>query len=243
MRKQGIKAYKEKIVIKEKNPKSETHRIDIEAQFLPKLNKKGIGPKFIFFENSSLGMEYVEGELLEKHILHAERGEIMRILAEIVKQLYDMDMMGIGKEEMQNPYKHIIIRNGKPVMIDFERCHHTEKPKNITQFLRDSFAIQDNARPVLCPFAARGFHLPPHVLARKTQAQRKTRALKHHAAELLVLDAGHLHAELRRPDGRHVSARPRSDHDQVEAVATRLASHGCLTLEGGPRAPRRTVQC
>ncbi|MBS3135799.1 hypothetical protein J4401_02460 [Candidatus Woesearchaeota archaeon] len=127
---------KEKIVIKEKNPKSETHRIDIEAQFLPKLNKKGIGPKFIFFENSSLGMEYVEGELLEKHILHAERGEIMRILAEIVKQLYDMDMMGIGKEEMQNPYKHIIIRNGKPVMIDFERCHHTQKPKNITQFLQ-----------------------------------------------------------------------------------------------------------
>ena len=43
--------------------------------------------------------------------------------------------MGINKEEMMRPFKHIIIGSrGKPVMIDFERCHITEKPQNVTQF-------------------------------------------------------------------------------------------------------------
>ena len=39
----------------------------------------------------------------------------------------------INKLEMHNPCKHIII-DKKPVMIDFERCYFTNKPKNVTQF-------------------------------------------------------------------------------------------------------------
>jgi predicted Ser/Thr protein kinase len=37
---------------------------------------------------------------------------------------------------MTNPYKHIIVRDEIPIMIDFERCVHTNKPKNITQFIQ-----------------------------------------------------------------------------------------------------------
>jgi hypothetical protein len=51
--------------------------------------------------------------------------------------------MGINKEEMHHPQKHIIImermRCGKkeavPVMIDFERCSFRDKQKNVTQYL------------------------------------------------------------------------------------------------------------
>jgi predicted Ser/Thr protein kinase len=35
---------------------------------------------------------------------------------------------------MHHPLKHIIVGR-KPVLIDFERCHDTDKPKNVTQFL------------------------------------------------------------------------------------------------------------
>jgi len=35
---------------------------------------------------------------------------------------------------MHNPYKHIIIENKKPFLIDFERAYETQNPKNVTQF-------------------------------------------------------------------------------------------------------------
>jgi predicted Ser/Thr protein kinase len=47
-----------------------------------------------------------------------------------------MDVLGINKEEMHHPFKHIIVRDEKPVLIDFERCHYTEKQQNVTQFVQ-----------------------------------------------------------------------------------------------------------
>jgi predicted Ser/Thr protein kinase len=48
-----------------------------------------------------------------------------------------MDILLINKTELTNPYKDIIIdENNFVVLIDFERCKKTEKPKNITQFLQ-----------------------------------------------------------------------------------------------------------
>ena len=49
----------------------------------------------------------------------------------------------MDKEEMHHPYKHIIIdrKTKKPVLLDFERCHKTQEPKNVTQFC--SYIISD----------------------------------------------------------------------------------------------------
>ena len=52
-----------------------------------------------------------------------------------MEQLYLMDRSNINKEEMHHPVKHIIITNkNRPVLLDFERCHHVKSPGNITQF-------------------------------------------------------------------------------------------------------------
>ena len=40
-----------------------------------------------------------------------------------------------NKDEMHHPLKHIIITPSGPVLIDFERCKETKKPKNVTQFV------------------------------------------------------------------------------------------------------------
>ena len=42
--------------------------------------------------------------------------------------------MQVNKEEMHHPLKHVLIKDTKAVMIDFERVHYTEKPKSTTQF-------------------------------------------------------------------------------------------------------------
>lgn len=126
-----------KIAIKTLNPESKAiNRIENEANFLKKLNKFKIDPKFLFFENNELGMEFIEGELFQKYIQKSDKKAILKVIKELFRQLYQMDKLGINKEEMHHPFKHIIIRNNRPILIDFERCRYTERPKNVTQFMQ-----------------------------------------------------------------------------------------------------------
>ena len=48
--------------------------------------------------------------------------------------MFALDKLMVDKEEMHHPFKHVIITKGKPLLVDFERCHKTLKPKNVTQF-------------------------------------------------------------------------------------------------------------
>ena len=58
-----------------------------------------------------------------------------------------MDKLKVDKKEMTNPYKHIIIRRYKPVMIDFERAKFSLKPSNVTAFF--SFLTSGNIAKIL----------------------------------------------------------------------------------------------
>ena len=114
-------------------------RLENEADWLRKVNKYHIGPKLLHLEEGKLFMEYVKGipigEYLEKH-------QFTPALAkEILDQCHVLDQLHVTKFEMHHPTKHILIKPGKPsrktvVMIDFERCRWTPKPKNVTQFVQ-----------------------------------------------------------------------------------------------------------
>lgn len=127
-----------KVVIKRKRRESKAlNAIENEAYWLRKLNKKEIGPKFISFKDGELMMEFVEGEFFGDYI--NKRGNFSEVSKEVLLQCRDMDVMRVNKFEMHKPIKHIIIRKGKinrknVVLVDFERCRNSEKPKNVTQF-------------------------------------------------------------------------------------------------------------
>ncbi len=127
-----------KIAVKIKNQKSEaTGRIENESKFLKILNKKGIGPKILLSSEDFLAYEFVAGinisEFLEKPIINKKT--IIGLIKKIMSQMHAMDRLKINKEEMSHPQKHILIgKKNKPVLIDFERAHHTIKPGNVTQF-------------------------------------------------------------------------------------------------------------
>lgn len=133
------------VAIKTSNPHSTAlGRIDNEAKWLITLNKKQIGPEFYFSGQDYLVMELIAGERIDKWIgkkhpkdkILVIKKQILKILIELLQQCYIMDEMGMSKEELHHPYKHIIINKyNKPIMIDFERCHHTDKSTNVTQFL------------------------------------------------------------------------------------------------------------
>ena len=138
-----------KIAIKEKNPESKAQsRIEFEAYWLKKLNKHKIGPKFIFFKDDSLVYEFVEGIFIEEFIKDSTKRDIKKVLIELFNQMFLLDELGINKEEMHHPYKHIIItKKTKPVLLDFERANNTEKPSNVTQFCQ--FITSTNLHPLL----------------------------------------------------------------------------------------------
>ncbi|MBW2990696.1 hypothetical protein KY348_03260 [Candidatus Woesearchaeota archaeon] len=136
--KRGIIYKQGNICIKEKNPRSAVDTLKNEAKYLQILNKKSIGPKFIKYENKKLYREFVEGIRI-KEFLENEKNKkkIVSVLKQVLEQCRKMDLLGINKQELTNPYKDILItKQNKAVMIDFERCKKTKKPKNVTQFLQ-----------------------------------------------------------------------------------------------------------
>ena len=119
---------------KEESKASDT--IAREAAWLEKLNRLGIGPKLLFSTAEFVVTDFIEGENLPEWLENHSSEEIRIVLVQTLDQCFVLDRQKITKEEMHHPYKHIIVnRFQKPVLIDFERCHETEKPQNVTQFV------------------------------------------------------------------------------------------------------------
>ncbi len=126
-----------KVAVKIKKPETKAiGKISHEADFLKKLNPYNISPKLYDSSEDYLIIEFIEGETIKEFFEKSNEFEKRKISLKILKQLRTLDNLGIDKEEMHNPYKHIIIRKNSPVLIDFERAHYTENPKNITQFVQ-----------------------------------------------------------------------------------------------------------
>lgn len=127
---------KKRVAIKVKNPGSmAVDRIKNESKWLKVLNRRRIGPKLLFFSSNQLVYEFVEGDFIVDYIKKNKKRSIIKIIKGTFNQMYKLDMLGINKEEMHHPLKHIIItKKNAPVLIDFERTHIAKKPHNVTQF-------------------------------------------------------------------------------------------------------------
>ncbi len=128
-----------KTAVKQPNPQSRANnRLEIEAMFLKKLNRHGIGPKFISYHDNKLEMAYVEGERIADYFKNPliSNPQVKKVIKEVFFQLFTMDSLGINKQEMTNPYKHIIVSKNRPIMIDFEKCRYSKKHKNVSQFIQ-----------------------------------------------------------------------------------------------------------
>ena len=120
-----------KFVLKIVNSESKAHnRMENEAKMLKLLNQYSIGPRIVDSGEDYVCMEYVRGIQLKDSELN------FRLIKKILEQCFTLDKLKIIKEEMHKPLKHIFIDGNKVTMIDFERCHSTDKPKNVTQFVQ-----------------------------------------------------------------------------------------------------------
>ena len=80
-------------------------------------------------------LESFTGKKIFDFLESASREVTLAVIKELFAIVYRLDELGINKEEMHHPLKHIIVQsNNKPRLIDYERASYTENPKNLTQF-------------------------------------------------------------------------------------------------------------
>jgi len=127
-----------------------TETVNNEVKQLSFLNKKGIGPKLLFSGNNYFVYEFVEGDFMQDYFTLplTKRDDVVRVLKDVFEQMYLLDSLGLNKEEMHHPVKHIVVnKKGKPVLLDFERCHSRGKTHNVTQFAQ--FVVSGKLLPHL----------------------------------------------------------------------------------------------
>lgn len=127
-----------KIAVKLKNPDSSAiGRIENEAKILRVVNKKGIGPKFLFSGEGFLVYEFVEGIYLKDFLKNSGFKEKSFVAKELLKQCKILDSIGVEKGEFSRPLKNAIVTIKKRiVLIDFERSRRVANPKNTRQALQ-----------------------------------------------------------------------------------------------------------
>ena len=140
---------KTKAAIKIKNPKSEVPgRIHIEGHNLKIVNKLKIGPKLLKAADDYIIYKFVEGTLFPEFLEKATKKDTISIIKQLFSQMRTLDKNQFNKEEMANPYKHIIVtKKKKAVLIDFERGNKTLRPHNVTQFIQ--YLVSSSLSPIL----------------------------------------------------------------------------------------------
>lgn len=141
----------QEVAIKVKNVESLVEgSIENEGLWLERLNEERIGPQLICCgivdERAYVVYQFVEGLEIIDWIEHkdVDRGIIQKVLQDVLEQCFRMDQMGINKEEMHHPHKHILVtERNQAFLIDFERTRIVAKPQNVTQFVEFVCRIQE----------------------------------------------------------------------------------------------------
>jgi release factor glutamine methyltransferase len=124
--------------------------VNNEASRLKLLNRHNIGPKLLFAGNDFFVYEFVDGEFVFDYFSRPDvkKPQVISVLKDVFEQMYILDHLGLNKEEMHHPPKHIIItKKGKPILLDFERCKPHKTVHNVTQFCQ--FIISGKLLPYL----------------------------------------------------------------------------------------------
>lgn len=123
---------KKKVTIKIERPDSKRKgSIKKEALFLIEANKYGVGPNIYANDERFIIMEYIEGSLL------IDGNFDNKDIYDILRQCNSLDLSRIDHRQIQGG-KHIICGK-RNVIIDFEKAHYSNTPKNVTSFLSMCF--------------------------------------------------------------------------------------------------------
>jgi putative serine/threonine protein kinase len=107
-----------------------------EVLNLRKANSLGIGPKLYAYDskNRIVLMEFVEGMPLSEWLFsNITRAQLLEFLKELFWQAIVMDKAGLDHGQLGGRGVNILVRNNKPVIIDFEKASQKRKAHNFAK--------------------------------------------------------------------------------------------------------------
>ena len=112
--------------------------IEKEVANLKKANSLNVGPKLYGFDKKRkiILMEYIEGKTFNEWLFEKrKRAELIRFLAELFRQAIALDNAGLDHGQLTGRGVNILVRDGLPVIIDFEKASQKRKPHNFSKLL------------------------------------------------------------------------------------------------------------
>ena len=115
-----------------------------EGEMLKRANSVSVGPKLLKTSENYLLMELVEGtpfpEWIESLEEKNEKSRLYLVLANILRQCFRLDNLGLDHGELSQASKHIILNSMEiPYLIDFETSSIRRRVANVTSICQYLF--------------------------------------------------------------------------------------------------------
>ncbi len=125
-----------KFVLKAERENSPRNKmVERETQNLEKANSIGIGPKLAGFDlvRRIILMEFIEGKTFAEWLFsNPSKEELKAFIEELLEQAKKLDEIGLDHGQLAGRGKNILVRKGKPVIIDFEKSSSQRKCHNFS---------------------------------------------------------------------------------------------------------------
>jgi len=123
-------------VAKVERPDSTRFRMaERESECLKAANGIGVGPKLECFdlERRIILMEYIDGKPFSDWLFSGpSKRELARFIKELFAQALALDRIGLDHGQLAGKGKNILVRKGRPVIIDFEKASFSRKRHNLS---------------------------------------------------------------------------------------------------------------
>jgi putative serine/threonine protein kinase len=120
---------------KEKSPRQ--RMVEKEASNLRLANSLGIGPRLAGFDLGKriILMEFIDGSTFRDWLFeqNPNKKTLSAFLRELFAQAKRLDEAGLDHGQLAGKGANILVHNGKPVIIDFEKASQQRKPHNLSQ--------------------------------------------------------------------------------------------------------------
>lgn len=120
---------------KEKSPREEM--VKKEVGNLRLANSIEIGPTLLGFDEKRriILMEYIDGITFNKWLFekNPSKEQLEKFLEELFRQAKELDAAALDHGQLAGKGKNILVRKGKPVIVDFEKASKQRRPHNETQ--------------------------------------------------------------------------------------------------------------
>ena len=126
----------QKFVLKAEKTKSTRFQMaEREVENLRKANGIGIGPRLVDFDlkKRAILMEFVDGKTFAQWLFsQPAKKELLSFVKELLRQAKALDSIGLDHGQLAGAGKNILVREGRPVIIDFEKASCRRKCHNLS---------------------------------------------------------------------------------------------------------------